>query len=61
MLLGPTSGVAIISFHTFLSAKSNQYLKCLVNIYNNVSNTLWKHLKFFETNLMSIKYPKAFF
>jgi hypothetical protein len=37
------------------------YLKCLVNIYNIVSNTLWKHLKKFETNLLSIDYPKRFF
>jgi hypothetical protein len=44
-----------------LSVKSNQYLKCLVNVYNNVSNTLWKHLKKIKTNLMTIEYPKTFF
>jgi hypothetical protein len=52
-LLGPTLSVTTILFYTFLSAKSFQYLKCLVNVFN----TLWKHLKKFETNLMNI--PKA--
>jgi hypothetical protein len=45
----------------FKWTKSSQYLKCLVNVYNNVSNTLWKHLEKFETNLMNIEYPKTFF
>jgi hypothetical protein len=39
----------------------SQYSKCLVNVYNNVCNTLWKHLKKFQTNLMSIEYPKINF
>jgi hypothetical protein len=46
--------------HFIKWAKSNQYSKCLVNVYNNVFNTLWKHLKKFETNLMNIEYPKTF-
>lgn len=60
-LLGPTSGVTIVQFYNFKSVKLSQYLKCLVNIYNNVFNILWKYLKKFETSLMGIEYPKTFF
>jgi hypothetical protein len=59
--LGPTSGVTIVLFYILKSAKSSQYLKCLVKVYNNVFNILWKYLKKFETNLMSIEYPETFF
>jgi hypothetical protein len=61
MLLGTTSSVITIQFYISLNAKSSQYLNCLVNVYNNVFNTLWKHLKKLETNLMNLEYPKTFF
>jgi hypothetical protein len=29
-----------------------------MNLYDNIFNVFWEHLANFETNIMSMKYPK---